>query len=699
MRVRRRGDEVKCMAMSRLAPSLLLCAFAFAANAQTQTVTAVIEADRTGPPMPVYIYGQFIEHIGGIINNGIWAEMLDDRKFYYPIAASGGGAGSGRFRLRRWTPVGPAAAVVMDTNAPYVGEHTPLVKLGGSVPRGIQQAGLAVRRGKAYNGRVVLAGDSSVRVAVTLVWGTNPQERQTVNVGKLRGQYRKFPLRFTAGGDSDDARLEISGTGKGAFHIGAVSLMPADNVQGFRREVVAALKSLRSGVYRFPGGNYVSGYEWRDTIGDPDQRPPRWDYAWTVAQPNDVGIDEFMIFCQLLEVEPSLTVNSGFGDARSAAELVEYANGAPTTAMGRLRGANGHRAPYGIKFWSIGNEMWGEWQLGVMPLKQYEIKHNLFATAMRRVDPGIKLIASGAMPDAMSGSKQSLRLGTKLVPDYLGPADWTGGMFTHCLENMDYISEHFYTYNGTHFDLAKGQQVPNDPNEPLADWMRRPANMVRAKYEHYQEYLNLISALRARPVPICLDEWAYSRVPPNSYKVVPAYAWAFNEMFRHSDVYQMGGFTFATSLASENRTDAVLNPAGLLFKLYRDHFGSIPVTATGNSPPPPPKFPVGAEQPKVNAGSDTYPLDVAAAWSSDRKTLTVAVVNPTETAQELELSVKGATPAGQGRLWRMAPANLNATIEVGRPPGVRVEEFVLDSVPGRVSIPPISVSIFEFRVK
>jgi len=74
--------------------------------------------------------------------------------------------------------------------------------------------------------------------------------------------------------DSDDARLEIVGTGKGTFHVGAVSLMPGDNVQGFRREVVAALKSLRSGVYRFPGGNYVSGFEWTDAIGDPDQRPP-----------------------------------------------------------------------------------------------------------------------------------------------------------------------------------------------------------------------------------------------------------------------------------------------------------------------------------------------------------------------------------------------------------------------------------------
>ena len=176
--------------------------------------------------------------------------------------------------------------------------------------------------------------------------------------------------------------------------------MPADNTQGFRAEVIAALKQLRSGVYRFPGGNFVSAHEWRDAIGDPDKRPPIMDPVWNAVQPNDVGTDEFMTLCRLLDVEPYITVNAGFGDAWSAAQYVEYANGAATTPMGRLRAANGHPQPYGVKFWGIGNEMWGDWQFGVMPLEQFEIKHNLFAKAMRRVDPSIKLLASGAMPDA-----------------------------------------------------------------------------------------------------------------------------------------------------------------------------------------------------------------------------------------------------------------------------------------------------------
>jgi len=145
-----------------------------------------------------------------------------------------------------------------------------------------------------------------------------------------------------------------------------------------------------------------------------------------------------------------------------------------------------------------------------------------------------------------------------------------------------------------------------------------------------------------------------------------AYAWVFHEMFRHTEVFKMGGFTFATSLLSANRTQAELNPAGLLFKLYRDHFGTLPVAVAGNSPPPPPRYPVGGEQPQVNAGSPTHPLDVAAALTSDRKALTFAVINPTESEQPLILSIEGVSPSGQGRRWRMAPASVDATIVVAR---------------------------------
>jgi alpha-L-arabinofuranosidase len=666
-----------------------------------QGINATIDASQVRPPITKYMYGQFLEHLGSIINTGIWAEMLDDRKFYYavtsrfPVQATT--APRGRGALRRWMPIGPDEFVTMDATNPYVGQHTPLVKLDANTAHGIQQSGLALRSGKNYSGRIVLAADGSVNIQISLIWGDRPEDRKTIEISNLATGYNTIPLSFVGAGDTDNGRLEIAAIGIGTFRIGAVSLMPSDNVQGFRLEVVDALKQLHSGVYRFPGGNYISNYEWRDAVGDRDRRPPRWDYAWNVVQPNDVGLDEFMVFFNLLDVEPYMTINAGFGDANSAAALVEYANGATTTPMGQLRASNGHPAPYGIKLWGIGNEMYGDWQLGVMPPQQYQIKHNIFAAAMRQVDPTIKLIGSGAMPDEMTVTLQGKRLDGKVLTEYGSKADWTGGMIAHCLDNMDMISEHCYCTAAQGFNMAAGAYVNVD--EPLVDWARRPANRVRTKYEHYQHYLETIPAFKAKPVPISLDEYSYRRSPATQYKTALAYAYQFDETFRHTDVFQMTAFTFATSCLSANRTQAVLNPVGLVFKMYRDHFGTLPVAVTGNSPQPKPKYPVGGDQPQVNAGSDTFPLDVCSALSDNRKTLTIAVVNPTETAQQLNLSFAGVDLSGSGKLWRMAPSDLNASVVIGQTPQVQIEDRPLTAIPAAAQIAPISVNIYELAVK
>jgi alpha-L-arabinofuranosidase len=685
----------------RLLVALCLFSLAVEAEAQPQPVAVAIDAAKTHAPITKYVYGQFIEHLGGIINSGIWAEMLDDRKFYYRVVSQAPAPAptpGRRWQPRRWTPVGPDESVTMDAIHPFVGDHSPMVKLDESQSRGIKQTGLSVRKGREYSGRAVLACDAAANLKVSLVWGSDATGRQTISIKSPGAAYEEFPLSFTAADDSEDAQLEITATGSGGLHIGALSLMPGDNVQGFRREVIAALKQLHSGVYRFPGGNFVSNHEWRDAIGPRDKRAPTFDHAWNAVQPNDVGIDEFMILCGLLDVEPYITVNSGFGDAHSAADLVEYANAAPDTPMGKLRAANGHPQPYGIKWWGIGNEMYGDWQFGVIPLAQYEIKHNLFAKAMRRVDPSIKLIASGAMPDEMTVTLQNKRITGKVLTEYGSPGDWTGGLIAKCLDNLDVISEHCYCTNNQRFDLDRGAYVNTD--DPLVEWARRPANRVRAKFEHYQEYLNRYPAFKEHPAPIDLDEWSYARgMQPNTYRPVPSYAWVFHEMFRHSDVFQMAAFTFATSCVSADRNEAVLNPVGLVFKLYRDHFGTLPVEVSGNSPQPPPKYPVGGDQPKINAGSDTFPLDVAAALSGDRKTLAVAVVNPTDAEQRLDLSIKGVELAGKGRLWRMAPANIDAAIIIGQKPQVEIEEQPLDAEPSSVAVAPISVNIYEFTVK
>jgi alpha-N-arabinofuranosidase len=223
--------------------------------------------------------------------------------------------------------------------------------------------------------------------------------------------------------------------------------------------------------------------------------------------------------------------------------------------------------------------------------------------------------------------------------------------------------------------------------------MRRPANHIRIKYEEYQEYEKLIPALVTHPKPLNIDEWAYSnRGGSNGYPVYPSYAWVFHEMFRHPDIFQMAAYTFGTSLLAHDGTNVTLNANGLVFKIYRDHFGTIPVEVSGKSPQPKPTDPPGGEQPVVNAGSDTFPVDVVAAWTDDRHTLTVAVLNPTDVEQTLKLNISGAALAGKGALWRLASAESS-----GQNPGI--SRSVVDSMPESLALPRFSVNLYELAVK
>jgi len=686
-----------------------------AATATSESITATIDAGKLGEPISKYLYGMFIENLGSLIYRSLWAELLDDRKFYYPITSAEPprpGRASFMGAARRWVSVGPDSSVTMDPDNAYVGEHTPKISMEGQAPHGIQQSGLALVKGKSYVGRVVLAGPADAKVAVTLVWGDAPGDRQTVAMPALRSGFAKYPFKFTSNADTDAGRLEVVGRGTGSFRIGAVSIMPADNVQGFRPDTTKLLRELNTGMWRLPGGNFISGYDWRNAIGDPDKRPPIMDYAWHFVQPNDVGMDELMILCKLLGVAPYITVNAGFGDARSSADHVEYANGSTHTPMGALRAANGHPEPYHVKYWNIGNEMYGYWQLGHTALRYYVLKHNEFATYMRKVDPSITLLASGAMLDEMTITANAFLVTGKVQAEYGTPSDWTGGLLEHSLPYLDAVTEHWYAQDGERFNpsiVAKkdifdpnysNRDVFSPVSEPLVEELRRPSNRVRLIAEEWTEYKKRFPEIVKRNIFVSIDEWANSsRSRGGSWKIALSYGLVLQEMFRHTDFIKMSAFTMGTSTLSLNATGAVYNDNGLVFKIYRDHFGTIPIDVTGSSPQPAPKFPVGGDQPAINAGSPTFPLDVSAALTPDKKFLTVAVVNPTEAAHHLNLEVHGVRLGGDSTLWQLTGSSLDANNAVGAKPEVSITNTPVSGVPSALTIKPISINIYRIPVQ
>jgi alpha-N-arabinofuranosidase len=675
-------------------------------------LTATIETQQTAAPVSQYLYGGFIEHGGTLIYRSLWSEMVDDRKFYFPISSKNTEAPAAgpnrplRMPPRKWLPVGPDGVVVMDKGEPFVGVESPRIQLDPSTPHGIRQAGLSLLKGKKYTGRIYLRGTPGAKVTVSLAWGAGAGGRQTASLDLAGNGYHRFPLSFTANADTAEGALEITGTGSGSFYIGTVSLMPADNLQGFRPDTIALLRELHPGMWRLPGGNFISDFNWYDSIGDIDKRPPDFDYAWNAMQTNDVGMDEFMTLCKLIGVEAYITVNAGFGDAHSAAEEVEYINGPVETQMGALRARNGHPEPYHVKFWNIGNEPYGSWQLGHTDLKYYVLKHNEFAKAMRKVDPSITLLASGAMPDEMTveGQPRVMHLADPQA-QFGSEADWTGGLLAHSFGNFDGLTEHWYSRAGKRFDYERAKSLTADEpaeagyvpvEETLLEWVRHPANRVHKKAEEWQEYEQRFPVMLDRKIFLSIDEYGYSGAA--GLKGALAYGTVLNEMLRHTDFLKMAAYTMSVSTLDYNSTSAAYNARGLLYKMYRDHFGTLPLAVSGNSPQPASKYPPYGDQPTRSSGSPTYPLDMVAALSSDRKYLTVAVVNATESAQHLDLNVTGTRPAGNSTLWELTGKSLDAENRVGQEPQVEVKEIEIGNAPQALAVAPISVSIYRVPV-
>jgi len=680
-----------------------------------KTIIATIVATKTSKAISRYEYGMFIEHIGSLIYRSLWSEMLDDRKFYYAIESKEreetAAEPARRFGMapHKWRPVGPDAFVVMDKDKPYVGEQSPRIELDASTPHGIGQSGFALVKGERYEGHILLRGTKGARVKATLSWGKGENEHRTISFPALTDAYQKFAFSVTAPANTSDGGLEITGTGSGNFHIGTVSLMPADNVEGFRADTIAELRKLKSGFWRLPGGNFASDFRWYDSVGERDKRPPVFDYAWNAAQSNDVGMDEFMTLCRLIGVEPYITVNAGFGDAHSAAEEVEYMNGPVKTRMGAMRARNGHPEPYHVKFWNVGNEPYGPWELGRTDLKYYVLKHNEFARAMRKADPTITLLASGAMPDeeTIEGIASDLHLKDDEVP-LCSDEDWTCGFLKHSWGLFDGITEHWYARAGVRFDpekAAKGERIGRmeagyvPAEENVLEWVRQPSDRVHLKAEEWEEYERLYPAMIHENIFLSNDEYAYTGAPTN-LKLALAYAMVLNEMLRYTDFWRMSAFTMGISTLDFNQTAAVLNTNGLLFKLYDDHMGAglVPVAVMGNSPQPVPKLHLAGELPRTSAGSPTYPLDVMAALDPDRKYLNLAVVNATESVQPLQLNMIGARFAGKSTQWQLTGRDLDAANHVGEEPQVTVKEIAIGEVPPVLPVPPISVDIYRFPI-
>jgi alpha-N-arabinofuranosidase len=250
---------------------------------------------------------------------------------------------------------------------------------------------------------------------------------------------------------------------------------PLADEKGFRTDVMEALRRLHIPVIRYPGGNFVSGYRWRDGVGPLSERPARTELAWHDVETNRFGTNEFITFCRKLNTEPYFVVNCGDGDMREARDWVEYCNGREDSALVKLRREDGFPEPHNIRYWGIGNEVDGPWQIGQKTAQEYARAFTEFGKVMKWVDPEIKLIAS-----AVSFWRSDFVERAQLLIEQAG-------------DLIDYMSLHWYEGN-PHNDFAAYMTVSEKFEERLA------------------AYEGLIRALRlqnriTRPIHIAVDEW------------------------------------------------------------------------------------------------------------------------------------------------------------------------------------------------
>ena len=261
------------------------------------------------------------------------------------------------------------------------------------------------------------------------------------------------------------------------------------DAQGFRKDVIELVREIDVPIVRYPGGNFVSGYDWEDGIGPRDQRPRRLELAWKTIEPNWVGTDEFVAWCRAVNSEPMLAVNLGTRGIDAARNLLEYCNFPGGTHWSDKRIANGHADPYHVKVWCLGNEMDGPWQIGAKTAEEYGRLAAETAKVMKWVDPTIELVACGS-------SNRSMKT----------YAAWEATVLEHTYAHVDYLSLH--TYYGNPSDntpnfLAKSIDMDRFISEVVAicDYVgakQRTPKRINLSFDEWNVWFHSRAADRVR---------------------------------------------------------------------------------------------------------------------------------------------------------------------------------------------------------
>lgn len=438
---------------------------------------------------------------------------------------------------------------------------------------------------------------------------------------------------------------------------------------GFRKDLIELIKELKVPVIRWPGGNFVSGYDWEDGIGPKEQRPVRQDLAWNRLETNEMGTDEYVKFCKLIGAENYICINAGTGTLDDARHWVEYCNYPKGTYYSDLRRKYGNEEPYKVKYWALGNELDGPWQLGHKNKEDY-VKFAIEAAKMMRLAyKDIKLVASGS---------SNYPLVTADYDPKDGWIDWNDYVLDHMVGYIDYISIHRYATQALRGLVDQG--FSNQMSLGLE---------IDQKIEIVQGLIEkaMIKSGSKRPIYIAFDEYS---ARGNSLSGSLMLAQHLNSFIRHADIVNMANLTFLTSLVGSSPDGDYKNTLFYPFYLYSQNCQGISLDVFTN-----------CEKYSNDIFKDIPYLDVTAALNESAKEVVVNVVNKHETkAITTDIVLQSGDYTGSAKANEINGETINSTnTKTKEDVKIVTKDIKFKGNTIRYSFPAHSITQFQIAIK
>jgi len=600
-------------------------------SAQTELISKIsIDAKKVEGIISPMLYGQFMEFMFEDIKGGLYAELIRNRGFedvpdhyglsryweQYPDHRDDNGSLS-----FHWDDSTAYPVRIEMLPKPEIQHSLKIIVTQGILSRhGFYQPCIPVRedidykgyfwiRTPGYQGKIIVTLESEV------LSGKVYAEAEITNI---QGDWKKYEFILHPSQSDPLARFSIIIDGIGTLWMDQVSLMPCDSKDGVRADVFEKVKALRPAFIRWPGGNVAQDYHWQWGTGPRDDRPVWTNQSWrNEAEPSDFGTDEFIQFCRNTGAEPTITVNvEGMGATPDeAAAWVEYCNGPKTSRYGALRAANGHVEPFNVKYWEIGNEIWGYWVRGHSDAKTYAENYNRYYRAMRSADSSIVFIAVGD-----------------------NDMDWNKTVLQIAGRNIDYLSIHHY-YGGTTY--------PNLMARPL---------FFEKLYRQLEQMIQ--KEVPGRPIRLTINEWGLSFAEPRQYSIEAALYGArlMNVFERFSPFVYMSAESdlingWVGGIIQAGRHGLFLSPLYYVNQIYNTHLGSKRLHMILQSP----VFDTDIE------GTEIPYLDAVASMSEDGRQIFLKVINTSsEKEMEVQAEINHANVGPEAEMITLSAADLQA---------------------------------------